>query len=718
MASGGKDIFDDLDRYSERVHREFYVGKPGYFSVFHPRIHRHAQLSTDATIQCQIDLFGKESIGKVMGNLDTYCGDWTSLVYPFCYPDRLALTAYMVDFAFIHDDVDYEETIQTKKYEEGSESCDQALKCGNYSPEWLNEARNKQVIAKTMCKLVETDHELGLKFIQQWENWKRSEKEFVQKEAQTCDSLQKFLKLCYYMRGCQWAFAMARFAYKLRLTEEEEAIVRPMTELIMEVLTLHNDYYSWEKETAFYNASEDKLPMSNSVTLYMQWYSLPPEEAKEAIKKAAVEKEQQYLEVKKGFINRQLSSSEAVPSAVSQWLNIMEHMVAGNLLWSLTCPRYHGHARNQYRDYYQLRCRQGHIFADDCTRAETFTGLGLSESAEVPAPYPLCSSSLGGITTDKVIDRGHSSQHIPPLFFDSSLKQAEETVIAQPFNYINSLPSKRVRETFVDALNTWFHAPDRSVNIIRGAIGDLHRCSLMLDDIQDGSFLRRGMPAAHVIYGPAQAMNSAYYLCINALESLHTLSNSAISIYIDEVRMLHLGQAQELYWTYHSSPPSEEEYVRMIDGKTTSLFRMASRMLLSEASQNRGLDLGRLISLLGRFFQIRDDYQNLASVEYSDQKGFCEDLDEGKFSLPLIHALTQGDAEIESILEQRKRHGQLSYELKRLVLDRLRLKGSLDYTLSVLRELQESLRKELARAEAATQQKNWVLQLLLFRLKM
>jgi hypothetical protein len=44
--------------------------------------------------------------------------------------------------------------------------------------------------------------------------------------------------------------------------EEEEQLVRPMTELIMEVLTLHNGYYSCEKEAAFYNASEDKLHFS------------------------------------------------------------------------------------------------------------------------------------------------------------------------------------------------------------------------------------------------------------------------------------------------------------------------------------------------------------------------------------------------------------------------------------------------------------------------
>lgn len=44
--------------------------------------------------------------------------------------------------------------------------------------------------------------------------------------------------------------------------------------------------------------------------------------------------------------------------------------------------------------------------------------------------------------------------------------------------------------------------------------------------------------------------------------------------------------------------------------------------------------------LVGLYFQIRDDYCNLSLKEYSENKSFCEDLTEGKFSFPIIHAIT------------------------------------------------------------------------------
>lgn len=60
-------------------------------------------------------------------------------------------------------------------------------------------------------------------------------------------------------------------------------------------------------------------------------------------------------------------------------------------------------------------------------------------------------------------------------------------------------------------------------------------------------------------------------------------------------------------------------------------------------------------ALFGLYFQIRDDYENLVSVDYAKNKTFCEDLTEGKFSYPIIHAIRTdpADGRILSILRQR-----------------------------------------------------------------
>jgi hypothetical protein len=63
-----------------------------------------------------------------------------------------------------------------------------------------------------------------------------------------------------------------------------------------------------------------------------------------------------------------------------------------------------------------------------------------------------------------------------------------------------------------------------------------------------------------------------------------------------------------------------------------------------------------LILLLGQFFQIRDDYMNLQSTEYGNQKGLCEDLDEGKYSYPIVHLLAhkpEYETQITGIFQQR-----------------------------------------------------------------
>lgn len=50
-------------------------------------------------------------------------------------------------------------------------------------------------------------------------------------------------------------------------------------------------------------------------------------------------------------------------------------------------------------------------------------------------------------------------------------------------------------------------------------------------------------------------------------------------------------------------------------------------------------NLVRVAELMGIIFQVQDDYKNLTSEEYMKNKGYCEDLTEGKFSLAIIHSM-------------------------------------------------------------------------------
>lgn len=66
-------------------------------------------------------------------------------------------------------------------------------------------------------------------------------------------------------------------------------------------------------------------------------------------------------------------------------------------------------------------------------------------------------------------------------------------------------------------------------------------------------------------------------------------------------------------------------------------------------------DVIELADLLGVIFQIRDDYQNLQSGLYTKNKGFCEDLTEGKFSFLIIHSIhsNPNNHHLLNILRQR-----------------------------------------------------------------
>ncbi|KAG7409643.1 Geranylgeranyl pyrophosphate synthase atmG [Fusarium oxysporum f. sp. rapae] len=206
----------------------------------------------------------------------------------------------------------------------------------------------------------------------------------------------------------------------------------------------------------------------------------------------------------------------------------------------------------------------------------------------------------------------------------------------------------------ISAFNQWLKIPEDKLNVIKRIIMLLHNASLLIDDIQDSSKLRRGLPVSHSIFGVAQTINAANYAFFLAQQELPKLGDAlAFEIFTEELLHLHRGQGMDIYWRDASICPTEEEYFTMVSNKTGGLFRLAVKLMQLASESDK--DYVPLVNVLGVIFQIRDDYLNLQSGKYAKNKGFGEDLTEGKFSFPIIHSIRSNPANIQlsSILKQR-----------------------------------------------------------------
>ncbi|KAL8728361.1 MAG: hypothetical protein Q9181_005371 [Wetmoreana brouardii] len=237
-----------------------------------------------------------------------------------------------------------------------------------------------------------------------------------------------------------------------------------------------------------------------------------------------------------------------------------------------------------------------------------------------------------------------------------SWTEKNERNITRPFEYLMAKPGKSFRRQLLTALNAWTQVDEASLGIINRVVEMLHNASLLIDDIQDQSRLRRGNPAAHLVFGTAQTINAAnyvYFLSLRELTGLRDYS-AAMNIFNEELLNLHRGQGLDLFWRDTLTVPTEEEYLQMITLKTGGLFRLAARLLQS-ASSSTSYDLIPLVEVAGLIFQIRDDYQNLCSEHMKSTKGYCDDLTEGKFSFPVVHSIRSspdGNNQLLNILKQ------------------------------------------------------------------
>ena len=199
----------------------------------------------------------------------------------------------------------------------------------------------------------------------------------------------------------------------------------------------------------------------------------------------------------------------------------------------------------------------------------------------------------------------------------------------------------------------------------------IHNGTIMIDDIEDASELRRGRPCTYKIYGldiAINAGNAMYYLPLLPLienkEKIPTEKLRRIyEIYVKEMISLSLGQAMDIAWhrgIANADEIDEKDYLQMCVYKTGTLARMAAEIaaVLADANDELVERLGRFAESIGVAFQMQDDILDLTSSEFAEKKGGRgQDITEGKRSLMVIHTLkVAGARDRERLVEILKMH--------------------------------------------------------------
>jgi len=223
------------------------------------------------------------------------------------------------------------------------------------------------------------------------------------------------------------------------------------------------------------------------------------------------------------------------------------------------------------------------------------------------------------------------------------------------------------------------------------AVELIHNFSLVHDDIQDQSPLRRGRLTVWQLWGSAQAINVGDALFSLALLALNRL-NETVSLQVTmeahqflQETCLRLTQGQYLDMAYQERADlTMEDYWLMVEGKTAALFSACTYLgaLTAGASQSI-LENYRLFGhYLGLAFQVQDDLLGIWGNSVLTGKSTESDLLTRKKSLPVLYGLTQRGA-----FHQRWFQGPIISSEITSTASMLETEGALAYTQEMVKSL-------------------------------
>ena len=190
------------------------------------------------------------------------------------------------------------------------------------------------------------------------------------------------------------------------------------------------------------------------------------------------------------------------------------------------------------------------------------------------------------------------------------------------------------------------------------AVEMIHNFTLVHDDIMDNDEMRHGVPTVHKKFGIPIAILAGDVLFSKAYQILSNsnlpskATNELVSRLAKACVDVCEGQLLDIKMAESKKIPSQANYIKMIEKKTSSLFDVSCSMgaICAKAKQSDITKLSAFGRNLGIAFQITDDLIGVLGDRRITKKPVGNDLREGKKSLPIVLAITKSKGNDKKII--------------------------------------------------------------------
>jgi len=234
---------------------------------------------------------------------------------------------------------------------------------------------------------------------------------------------------------------------------------------------------------------------------------------------------------------------------------------------------------------------------------------------------------------------------------------SDVTMIPEVANHLISSGGKRLRPmlTLATAALSGYRG-DGHVRLA-AAVEFMHTATLLHDDVVDESDMRRGKPAARMVWGNEASflLGQAFKMMVEvgSLRALDILSTAAAVIAEGEVMQLAAAK---------NTATTEDEYLAVISGKTAELFAAACEVgpVIAERPKAEQAAARAYGMNLGVAFQLIDDALDYGGKAQKLGKNVGDDFREGKITLPVVLAFRRGPEEERAFWKRTLVEGQIA----------------------------------------------------------